>query len=179
MDDDTRTIASRKTQLIRELTRNAIVLGNQIAKGEAEIKDKAERLKELVEKDLPDALDDAGVKDLTTADGFKVELKTAYFASIAKTKEAALKWLQEHDYSEIVKRTVSVQFDRGEDADASKFVTGLEDTFPDKIPKDEMKIESQTLKKWVKDMIEDGEDIPFDTFGVHVVDYVKITKPKN
>jgi hypothetical protein len=58
-----------------------------------------------------------------------------------------------------------VRFGRNEDTLCSKLIDGLrEQNYP---VEQTQKIEPQTLKAWVKDMVERGAEFPSETFGVY------------
>ena len=78
----------------------------------------------------------------------------------------AFEWLRANGYDDIIKNTVSVRFGRNEDELCAVLLDYLrEQNYP---VEQAQKIEPQTLKAWVKDMVERGVEFPNETFGLYV-----------
>ena len=104
------------------------------------------------------------MSNFTMADGSMIEVKPFYSASIPKDRKGeAFEWLRKHGYDDIIKNLVSVQFGRGEDDDASKLIGMIREN--GMIPSQTEKIESQTLRAWVREMVEQGVTFPTELFG--------------
>lgn len=149
-------------------------LAQDISNKEAEIKQIEEKLKaakkallKMTDEELPLMLTEMGVSSFKLADGSSVTIKPIYGASIpVASKDAAHEWLRENGYGDIVKNVVSVNFGMGEDDKASEFKEmaqrqGLE-------PNHAETVHSSTLRAWVKERTEAGEDFPMELFGAFV-----------
>lgn len=133
------------------------------------------QLRQVQEKDLPEAMDEAGLSEFTTKDGYRVRVQREYHANIPKARqEAAFQWLRDHGHDSVIKRDVTIQFGRGEDNAAGNIVGELRDRLPDNKVTDKAGVHPQTLKKLVKECVEAGEDLPFEDFGVYVIDRAKV-----
>lgn len=142
---------------------------------EEELKEAKENLRRVSEKDLPDAMDEAGVEEFTLKDGRKVVVRKEYYANIPKAhQKVAFSWLRERGHDAIIKRDVTAKFGKGEDEKANKLVKLLKEQFDDIGFKDKESVHFQTLRAFVREQMEEGVDIPEDIFGIHVRNVAKI-----
>ena len=155
-----------------------------IIKQDAFVKELDEKLKEekkkllkMTDEDLPALMTEANSMEFTLLDGSKVTIKPQYGASIkVDNRPAAYEWLREHGHDDIIKNTVSCQFGRGEDDLASSFKA-----FAEKegyVPNQTEKIEPMSLRAFVKERVENGDEFPMDLFGAYVGQRAIITKAK-
>ena len=108
-------------------------------------------------------------------DGSKVELKPTYGAYIkVDNRDKAFEWLKENGYDDIIKNVVSVQFGRGEEKLADDLVSLT--TGAGYSPDQKKDIHPQTLKAFVKDQVENGNEFPMDLFGAWVGQRANIKK---
>jgi len=151
---------------IADLGKQAKLIELEIDELESTVKERKEALKNLLEVRIPEACQEIGLLGFSLDDGSEVEIKQFYSASITAEKEAeAHAWLRDHGYDDIIKNIVSVQFGRNEDAKAGETLQLLrrEGLLPDQVAK----VHPQTLKGWVREMVEQGVHFPMDTFGVY------------
>jgi hypothetical protein len=155
-----------------------------IIKQDAFVKELDEKLKEekkkllkMTDEDLPALMTEANSMEFTLLDGSKVTIKPQYGASIkVDNRPAAYEWLREHGHDDIIKNTVSCQFGRGEDDLASSFKA-----FAEKegyVPNQTEKIEPMSLRAFVKERVEKGDEFPMELFGAYVGQRAVITKAK-
>ena len=155
-----------------------------IIKQDAFVKELDEKLKEekkkllkMTDEDLPALMTEANSMEFTLLDGSKVTIKPQYGASIkVDNRPAAYEWLREHGHDDIIKNTVSCQFGRGEDDLASSFKA-----FAEKegyVPNQTEKIEPMSLRGFVKERVENGDEFPMELFGAYVGQRAVITKAK-
>ena len=152
---------------VGELAKEALRLEREIEDLESVVKERKAALNEMLEFRIPEALREINMVKFEMADGSLIEVKQFYAASIpADRKGEAYEWLRQHGYDDIIKNTVSVQFGRGEDKQAE----GLLDLVRKEglIPDQAEKVEPMTLKAWVREMVEQGNEFPTELFGAHV-----------
>jgi hypothetical protein len=144
---------------------------------EEKFKEEKKKLLKMTDEDLPALMTEANSLEFTLTDGSKVTIKPQYGASIrVDNRPAAYEWLREHGYDDIIKNTISCQFGRGEDDQASSFKA-----FAEKegyIPNQTEKIEPMSLRGWIKERVEKGEEFPMELFGAYVGQRAVITKAK-
>jgi hypothetical protein len=122
---------------------------------------------------IPDLFDELGVKKLSLSDGRTVEIIRKFAASISKEKEAeCFNWLKEHNHDAIIKDSIAVKLKKGEgeiSAKITKFLNELQVTFEKK-----RAVHPQTLLAFVKEQIENGENLPQELFNVFPIRTTKI-----
>lgn len=142
---------------------------------EAKLKGVDKAIRDLREFQIPELMAEIGLSEITLADGSKLSVGTDVRASIPKAQaEAAYGWLHAHGYGDLVKHHVVVEAGKG---DASELIEAIEAT--GHMARDEQNIHSMTLKKFIRDALAEGVDVPLETFGAHVFNTTKLGKPKS
>ena len=138
-----------------------------VEKLDRDLKDAKNALLKLTDEDLPSTMADLGLSKFSLDDGSTVEVKPTYGAHIlVKDRETAYEWLRDNGHDDIIKNVVSCQFGRGEDDNASAFQAfAAQQGYP---AAQAESIHAGTLKAFVKERIESGEDFPHDIFGAYV-----------
>jgi len=158
-DDDIKGISA--------LAKKAKEISVSVADLEALIKERKNQLRKLTEEAIPEALAQTGMTGFTMEDGSKIEVKPFYSASIPAARKAeAFEWLRQHGMDDIIKNTVSVRFGRGEDDLCHRLLILLGELgYP---VEQAEKIEPMTLKAWVKEQVERGNEFPTELFGAFI-----------
>jgi len=140
-------------------------LRSEVAELEASLADAKMRLENQETRVLPDTMDSAGFKKFTLITGEEIEIVPVIRANIPKEKEQeAFGWLINNGHEDLIKRDVTVNFGRGDYAEADSLVDALKaDGYT---PKDKQYVHWQTLTAFAKEQIEKGADMPHDLLGV-------------
>jgi hypothetical protein len=139
--------------LIEELASRQVDAEAEVARVEAELKKANEKLKDIAERLLPEAMDAARQKDITTTTNIRVKVENKVRASISEAKRGpAFKWLRENDHGSMIKTALSVPFEPGRDpaalglrlillhiSQSSKIADDLQDALLDYEPMEEAK----------------------------------------
>jgi len=134
---------------------------------ETSLKESKKALQKLTDEEMPAMLAEIGISSFALDDGSTVEVKQTYGASIlVQNRPTAFEWLRDHQYDDIIKNTVLCQFGRGEDDQASAFSTFAETQ--GFLPQQKTEIHPQTLRAFVKERCEAGEEFPMELFGAWV-----------
>lgn len=149
------------------LAKRAKELEKEIEEIDTVLSERKSQYRKLLEETIPAMLQELGMTKFSMADGSEITVKPFYSASIPEEKRAqAYEWLREHGYDDIIKNTVSVRFGRGEDELCEHLLNLLrEQNYP---VEQAQKIEPQTLKAWVREQVERGNEFPTELFGVYV-----------
>ena len=152
---------------VSALGKRAKNLEKEINDLEQSLKERKENYRKLTEEVIPEALTELGMKGFTMEDGSQITIKPFYGASIPEARRAeAYQWLRENGFDDIIKNTVSVRFGRGEDELCARLLNLLSETG---YPADQAeKIEPMTLKAWVKEQVERGNEFPSELFGAYI-----------
>lgn len=138
-----------------------------ISKLEDTLKAEKKALLKLTDEDMPAMLAEIGISSFSLDDGSQVEVKQTYGASIlVDNRPKAYEWLRDHGYDDIIKNTVLCQFGRGEDDLASSFAAFAQTQ--GYVPEQKTEIHPQTLRAFVKERVEEGDDFPMELFGAWV-----------
>jgi hypothetical protein len=129
---------------------------------------------DLAERQIPELMDQLGLAEYRTTEGFRIKIAKTIRASIpAAQKDAAMDWLDEHGHGGLVKRTVLVSFSREEEVKAAKLVTELGKKFENVAT--DRKVEPSTLRAFIAEQLSGGEAIPLPLFGAWEQRIAKIT----
>ncbi len=152
---------------ISALARRAKELEKELDDMEQSLKERKDQYRKLTEESIPEALATMGMKSFRMDDGSSIEIKPFYGASIPEGRRAeAYEWLRKRGFDDIIKNTVSVRFGRGEDELCARLVRLLRETgYP--LEQTE-KVEPMTLKAWVREQVERGNEFPQELFGAYI-----------
>jgi hypothetical protein len=134
---------------------------------EDDIKKAKKKLLKMTDEDLPALLQEVGINKFELDDGSTVEVKQTYGASIlVDNRPQAYDWLRDNGYDDIIKNNVICTFGRGEDDKASAFQAfAAKEGFA---ANQKTEIHPQTLRAFVKERVEAGEEFPMELFGAWV-----------
>jgi len=160
--EDTGTITAPQEEdlsTITSLARMQINYQREIEKAELSLKDLREKLRKIEQEDLPEAILATGLRSLTLESGQKIMISDEITATIkADNKEEAFGWIRGQGYGSLIKHDVNTQFKKGEEEAARHFIDYLQDNgfaYSDK-----ESIHWQTLRKFAKDLMEEGKPLP-------------------
>lgn len=149
-----------------------------VLKAEAELKKAQDLRKDIEERQIPDAMREAGVEELKLAGGVVIGIEEVLGVTVRKdNKQRVLNWLEKEGHGGIIKRKLSVTFNKDQQDEASNLIKVLveEHGMP---TKEEREYASQTLKKIVRERREAGLPVPDDIINVYSAEKAKITKGK-
>jgi len=149
-------------------------LREQIEQEEEKISLLKAKARDFEERIIPEMMQEAGVEKLSLKDGTQVEIKPFYAAKIPESRvEEAFSWLRNNGHEDLIKNTITTQFDKGQDNQVSELINVCEKFGFNYNQK--QKVEPMTLKAFVRDQVENGKELPFDMFGVYIANKTKIT----
>jgi len=149
----------------------------RIAELEALLKEEKRLMLKLTDEELPNIFSEMGLSKLALDDGSQIEVRPTYGASIlVDNRPAAYDWLRENGYDDIIKNSVTCSFGRGEDDQASAFASFAEQQ--GYLPEQKTEIHPQTLRAFVKERCENGDEFPMELFGAFVGQRATIKRSK-
>lgn len=150
------------------LAEKAERMADEVAAMEDVLKERKRELRELLERDLPDAMDAVGLSELKTKAGRKLTVKDEVRASIPKAAEAeAFSWLRDTGHEDLIKHEVKVALDRGKDNLAKEITTMLARDYGVE-PSDKETVHPQTLSAWCREQLAQGVELPADILGLYI-----------
>lgn len=133
------------------------------------IEEFAKSLKEdyrnLTETILPELMDELGIHHLSLSEDHEIGISEKVTASIPKPKmDEACNYLESHGSGSIIKREVGTKFGIKESDLAQKAIDAWKEIGID--AEVTRSVHHSTLAAWVREQLEQGEQIPFELFGV-------------
>ena len=149
-----------------------------IASLDKDLKKAKKNLLKLTDEEFPTLLQEMGLSEFKLDDGSQVTIKQTYGASIlVDNRPTAYQWLRDNGFGDLIKNIVSCEFGMGEDQKA--------DDFRDTASRKGFQVEQntsvhpQTLKAFVKERCEKGEEFPMELFGAFIGHRAIIKKGSN
>ena len=122
------------------------------------------------EHKLPNLLEEAqlGKSKVVTPGGIVITLKEAIRGSIPKGKEdAAHEWLETNGNGALIKRIVTIDFNKDQESWARKFMADCRKRKKPLNLKLVRGVHASTLRAFIKTSLADGVAIPLDVFGAY------------
>jgi hypothetical protein len=160
----TTTGADRFQAEITNLARELRGIEGEIATLQNQIKDLGRRKLDIESKQLPNLLQQAGVKEITTLEGLKVATKFVVGSIPAESKQAAYDWLDSHGHADLIKRSLSLQFGKGDTKQAELAKEKLVELGFD--PQSKLDVHPQTFMAFAREQITNGKMLPLEQWGV-------------
>ncbi len=200
MDDVQEMLAGQSPDNVE--AKDNVKIGQAIAdydRVEAEIAEFEEKLKQLQEQKqyivmetIPNIMKEVGVESAKLGDGRKITVAETVSVRLpsttqigkAKTKDEALElmqrkdtgldWLRNHGGGSIIKNELTVNIGKSQDNLASQ-VKSLCDDLGLSYTEDET-VHPSSLRAFLTESLNNGEDVPVDAFALHTATMAKITK---
>lgn len=183
---------SKELKELAELAKKQLKLEKTIVSTEEKLKILQKELIVMREETFPAAMEKFELTDITIK-GKKIELLNDFrcnFPSLGgiekakgkdrdrliKRKKEAIKWLKENDHMGLLKTKVTFEFGMGEAKMLEKFRKRTEKSFPSLEHADQEAIHPASLKKFLKELGEEGIEYPKEHFGVSEYKRVEITE---
>lgn len=127
----------------------------------------SEEVRKLEFEVIPELMHELGVTRIEL-EGIDVAIKQYYRASIPEAKrQAAMQWLRDNDWGDLIKREIRTKFGRGQDKLASKLIKFLGQN--GWAYDDHEQVNHMTLTAWVKEQTQKGNaNIPMELLGAHI-----------
>ena len=137
-----------------------------------------EELKDIREKEIPDAMMSLNISKFVMDDGTEIAIKDELYASINESKrKEALEWLDNNGLGDIIKHDITISFARGEHEEAERIKGVLQDNGQDSYL-EKATVHPQTLKATFKDLRNKGEEIPDGLFNWYETPLAKVKLSK-
>lgn len=177
-DEAVRTPDVGATARLAALVTELVAEEDRVAELEKRIADANARVRLLSEKLIPDLMDEAQIGLYEPPDkSVRLSVESALNVTPkAEDRPRVIAWLEENGHGALVKTIVSVAMERGQRDAAVALVGELRSRAL--LAKEDTKVEPATLKKFVKDEIAAGREIPTTLFGVFEYRRAKLERRK-
>lgn len=126
---------------------------------EADLKAANKRVRDILEQDIPSIMAELGAEKFTTPSGIPISVKDDPKSSVTKADMPAfIEVLDATGHGGIVKRELVVAFAAGTETETKELLDRLK--LKGYAAKMDGTVNYQTLQKWVRGRLEEGEDIP-------------------
>lgn len=142
---------------VRDLALRQVVLIREVNRITVELAVATEALRLNQEVDLPTLMDQLGLTDFGLAGGHSVSVTEKVDASVPvkeveRTAEAH-RWLEEHGHGALIKRRITIMFDRSDEAWAKKFLADCAKRKRPLLMEIKRWVEPQTLSAFVREQL--------------------------
>lgn len=173
-ETDFEAIPQEKLNSLGKLAAEQHALSQAIEVAQAALDAQQERLRIILEKEMPDIMMELGMEQIKLLTGEKLTMTKFYSASIKpEFQEVAFKWLRDNGHDAIIKNKVEGSFGKGEDEKVQEIMQKLEEAVPG-VFTCKTSVHAMTLKSFVKEQIEAGREIPAEPFGIFIGNKVKV-----
>ena len=163
----TNDVTDGELSIVSTLANKQLKLATEVAELEANLKAKKEELRLTSEQELPDAMQAAGLTQITLSSGEKISINEFYNAHISKAnQEKAYEWLVTNGHEGLIKNEVLLKFGREETGVVDETVSALQARGLS--PEVRQSVHPSTLKAFVKEQFTTGNDIPTEPFGIYI-----------
>jgi hypothetical protein len=163
----TNEVTDGELSIVSSLANKQLQLATQVAEIESMLKAKKEELRLTSEQELPDAMQSAGLTQITLSSGERISIGEFYNAHISKAnQEKAYEWLIENGHEGLIKNEVLLKFGREESTVVDETVSALQSRGLS--PEVRQSVHPSTLKAFVKEQFTSGNDIPTEPFGIYI-----------
>lgn len=172
---------------LQELTATLVAKISRKAEVSAILETLDREIWDLSSRQIPDAMDASGVDRVGMPElNIDVRLENWTRAVLPKNTEAnpnarnqAVDWLVEHNYGDLIKTGLTVEFTRGEHNKAYALAEELHEQMPDKKINVTDDIHHMTYTAFIKERIKAGDKLPLDLLGATVGRVAKVVERKD
>jgi len=156
---------------LNKLISEAIEIQKKIDMLKNDMKKYSEKFKKLTEVIIPDVMESLDMESFQQSNGTTIKIKNDIKVSLAKKnlqkRANQIAWLSANGLEEIIKDTITYQFDFSDQDNKIKLLTLLtENNFSDFDCNET--VHPQTLKASLKSLILEGIQVPIEEFGIHL-----------
>ena len=160
-------VSDGELSIVSNLANKQLKLATELKQLEVDLKSKKEELRLTSEQELPDAMQAAGLTQITLSSGEKIDINEFYNAHISKAnQEKAYDWLVSNGHEGLIKNEVLLKFGREENEVVEQTVSALQSRGLS--PEVRQSVHPSTLKAFVKEQLTQGNDIPTEPFGIYI-----------
>lgn len=165
---------------VGELARKQMMIEDEIERLEEQLKAKKQELQTIATKTLPDAMTKVGLDEFKLTNGAEITVSPFYSVSLKdENKEKALAAMRKAGYGSLIKHGFEVDFPSGQDKAATQFKKSLQKDH--RVFSESEGIHAQTLKKFIRSVVEDGnpKKIDLSLFNAFIGRKASIKRPAN
>ena len=152
---------------VSECARQIRLQEQEIEATEQNLKNQKAELRRLTDEAMPSLFSELGLQSFKLDDGSELSVKQTYSAQPRRDdRPQVYEWLRQNGYGDIIKNTVSCSFGQNEDNKAQAFFDMAEEK--GYVAEAKTEVHPSTLRAFVKERVENGDEFPTDLFGAWV-----------
>lgn len=174
---DTSNVPTGDLSEITELGKALKKLDDDIIDAEIAISKLKEQRRTIAEEHIPELMNKYGLKLIQLDDDTKIKVSDFVDARI-KDPATAFDWLRETNNDSIIKNTITIALDRGDDGVAEEITNKLKREYGIDADR-KIAIHHATLKSFCRDALDNpelAETLPREAFGIYEGQRAKISK---
>lgn len=141
------------------------------------LKQAEKEMRRLTDDVMPTLFSELGLQSFKLEDGSELKVKETYSASPrVADRPQVYQWLRDNGYGDLIKNTVFCTFGRDEDEAAKEFYNMAE--LSGYCAEAKTEVHPSTLRAFVKERVEAGDEFPMELFGAWVGQRATISKTK-
>jgi hypothetical protein len=151
---------------ISDIARDQVSKKEELSQLEDDVKRVKKEYIQISQVDLPEAMQSVGMASFTLDNGSSISVKDQMRASLPKKNRVEVaNWLKDHGAGSLIKDTVVVEFQKGENSRAEELINLLVENGFSNFHED-ISINTGSLKSLAKEKLAQGEDIPLELMGI-------------
>ena len=151
---------------ISDIANEQVAKKAELVQLEDDVKRTKKEYIQISQVDLPEAMQSVGMASFTLENGSSISVKDQMRASLpTKNRAEVANWLKEHGAGSLIKDTVVIEFQKGENSRAEELIDLLVDNGFSNFHED-ISINTGSLKALAKEKLAQGEDIPLELMGI-------------
>jgi len=148
-------------------------LEGELDRAEQGVKDIKTKLNEVSIDKLPDLMAEAKMQEFVLANGDKIEVAEDLYCSVPVARRGEIiSKLRADDMAELITNQVKIDLVRGQDNLAGDIMGQAKEL--GLMAKREEKVNTASLKKYLREQLEDGSDVDLSFFGAHLSRRTKV-----
>lgn len=155
-----------------QLAELLLQMRNKVATLEKQLDTAKADLRRVEQEDLPELMQELGLETFKLKTGETIEVKPEIDCGISdERRRAAHDWLTANGFGGLIKTEVVAKFGRDEREAAVACAQQIGGEMIERV-------HPSTLKSFIKEQMSAGKPVPFDLFGVHPYNKVKVAAPR-
>lgn len=155
-----------------QLAELLLKLRENVTRLEGELETAKKDMRRVEQEDLPELMQELGLETFKLKSGETIEVKPEIDCGITEERRAkAHDWLTANGFGGLIKTEVVAKFGRDEREAAVACAEQIGGEMVERV-------HPSTLKSFIKEQMAAGKAVPFELFGVHPYNKVKITAAK-
>lgn len=170
--------SGNQLKVITDTAMKAVALQNQIDDLTAAMNTLVADRDLLLNKSLPSLLDSANMESFNLKDGTLIKIKDVVSGTLPSAdkkpheRKRALAWLMKHGGKGLIKTSFKTEFGVGQEKQVEAFEKLI--VKAKFAAKKDTGVHPQTLCAFVRELLEEGKEVPIETLGIYVGRHAKI-----